>query len=70
MLRASKLAASVLRPYVRQEVYWVVKMHGLFQMPYYAHHLGLPVDGHLAFAPDVLAPLGGYPWDEDKARSL
>ena len=30
----------------------------------------LAVDGYLAFAPDALAPLGGYPGDEDKARAL
>jgi carboxymethylenebutenolidase len=30
----------------------------------------LAVDGFLAFAPDALAPLGGYPGDEDKARAL
>jgi carboxymethylenebutenolidase len=28
----------------------------------------LAVDGYLAYAPDALAPLGGYPGDEDKAR--
>ncbi|KGF79582.1 carboxymethylenebutenolidase [Massilia sp. JS1662] len=26
--------------------------------------------GHVAFAPDALHPLGGYPGDEDKARAL
>lgn len=30
----------------------------------------LAVDGYLALAPDALTPLGGYPGDEDKARSL
>ncbi len=30
----------------------------------------LAVDGFLAFAPDALFPLGGYPGDEDKARGL
>ena len=30
----------------------------------------LAVDGYMAFAPDALTPLGGYPGDEDKARSL
>ncbi|MFN0182531.1 MAG: dienelactone hydrolase family protein [Aquabacterium sp.] len=30
----------------------------------------LAVDGFLALAPDALHPLGGYPGDEDKARSL
>ena len=28
------------------------------------------LEGFLAFAPDALAPLGGYPGDEDKARAL
>ena len=30
----------------------------------------LALDGFLAFAPDALATLGGYPGDEDKARAL
>jgi len=30
----------------------------------------LAVDGFLAFAPDALFTLGGYPGDEDKAREL
>jgi carboxymethylenebutenolidase len=30
----------------------------------------IALDGYLAFAPDALAPLGGYPGDEDKARAL
>ena len=30
----------------------------------------LAVEGYLAFAPDALTPLGGYPGDEDKARTL
>jgi carboxymethylenebutenolidase len=30
----------------------------------------LALDGFMAFAPDALAPLGGYPGDEDKAREL
>ncbi len=30
----------------------------------------LALDGFLAFAPDALSPLGGYPGDEDKAREL
>jgi predicted HD phosphohydrolase len=35
-----ELAASVLRPYVSEETYWIVKHHGIFQAYYYAHHLG------------------------------
>ena len=30
----------------------------------------LALEGYLAFAPDMLTPLGGYPGDEDKARAL
>lgn len=36
----SQYAASVIRPYVREKVTWIVEHHGLFQMYYYAHHLG------------------------------
>ncbi|TXH77994.1 MAG: HD domain-containing protein [Thiothrix sp.] len=45
----SQFAASILRPYVRAEVTWVVEMHGLFQMRYYAHHYGDHPDGYLAY---------------------
>jgi carboxymethylenebutenolidase len=30
----------------------------------------LAAEGYLAFAPDALAPVGGYPGDEDKAREM
>jgi carboxymethylenebutenolidase len=30
----------------------------------------LALEGFIAFAPDALAPLGGYPGDEDKGRAL
>jgi len=36
----SEMAASILRPFVNDEIYWVIKHHGLFQMYYYAHHSG------------------------------
>jgi predicted HD phosphohydrolase len=36
----SEFAASILQPYVRGEVHWVVQHHGVFQSYYYAHHLG------------------------------
>lgn len=36
----AEFAAAVLRPYVREEVTWVVEQHGLFQSYYFAHHLG------------------------------
>ncbi len=45
----SQMAASLLRPYVRAEVTWIVEMHGLFQMQYYAHHYDKDNQGHLAY---------------------
>jgi len=36
----SEMAAAILRPYVRDEVHWIIKHHGAFQMYYYAHHYG------------------------------
>jgi len=35
-----KMAAEILRPFMREEVTWVVEHHGIFQMHYYAHHFG------------------------------
>ncbi len=40
----SQVAAAIIRPYVRAEVTWVVTMHGIFQMKYYAHHIDLDPD--------------------------
>lgn len=36
----SELAAAVLRPYVSDKIHWIIKYHGIFQMFYYAHHVG------------------------------
>ena len=36
----SEMAAAILRPFVSDEIYWVIKHHGIFQMYYYAHHSG------------------------------
>ena len=46
----SQMAAAILRPFVRAEVTWVIEMHGLFQMQYYAHHIGNNPNGYLAYA--------------------
>ncbi|MFT5502689.1 MAG: putative HD phosphohydrolase [Gammaproteobacteria bacterium] len=35
-----RFAAEILRPFLREEVIWVVENHGVFQMYYYAHHFG------------------------------
>lgn len=40
----SEVAAALLRPYVSEERYWIVKHHGLFQEKYYAHHYGRDPD--------------------------
>jgi predicted HD phosphohydrolase len=36
----SEMAAAILRPFVPDDLYWIVKHHGVFQMYYYAHHCG------------------------------
>jgi predicted HD phosphohydrolase len=36
----SEMGAAILRPFVSEKLYWVVKHHGLFQMYYYAHYFG------------------------------
>ena len=35
-----RFSAEVIRPYVRDEITWVIEHHGIFQMIYYAHHYG------------------------------
>ena len=39
-LQPCEVAAGILRPYVREEVTWIVAHHGLFQNYYYVHHFG------------------------------
>ena len=36
----SEFAAAVLKPYVSEKTHWIVEKHGIFQLYYYAHHLG------------------------------
>ena len=56
----SQMAAAIVRPSVRAEVTWIIEMHGLFQMKYYAHHYGNNPDGYLAYA--------DHPWFESCLR--
>jgi predicted HD phosphohydrolase len=35
-----RFAAEIIRPFVREEVTWVIEHHGTFQLVYYAHHYG------------------------------
>ncbi len=53
----SELAAAVLRPYVSEQTYRIVRHHGLFQSYYYAHHIG--GDRHARDA------YRGHPWYQD-----
>jgi len=39
-LAHGEMAAAVLKPYVSERTRWIIKHHGVFQMYYYAHHLG------------------------------
>jgi len=56
----SQYAASIIRPYVREEVTWIVEHHGLFQMHYYAHHLGGDRDARESYR--------GHKWFESCER--
>ena len=56
----AQLAASIIRPYVREEVTWIVEHHGVFQMVYYAHHVGGDRDAREAYR--------GHPWFDACAR--
>ena len=39
-LNHAEYAAAVLKPYVSEKTYWIVEKHGIFQLYYYAHHIG------------------------------
>lgn len=40
----SEVAAAMLRPYVSNRIYWIIKHHGIFQGKYYVHHQGKDPD--------------------------
>ena len=37
---AAEMAAAILKPYVSEKTYWIVKHHAIFQKYYCAHYLG------------------------------
>lgn len=53
----SELAAAILRPYVSERVYWIIKHHGLFQTYYYHHHFDKDRNAREA--------LKDHPWYQD-----
>ena len=44
-----KYAASILRPFLREQCSWMVEKHGDFQMLYYVNHAGGNPDKSLAY---------------------
>ena len=56
----SELAAAVLRPYVSEKIHWIIKHHGVFQMIYYAHHVGGD--------PNARDRFKEHPWFDEAAR--
>ncbi|MCY3725093.1 MAG: HD domain-containing protein [Paracoccaceae bacterium] len=48
-----RFSAEVIRPYVREEVTWVIEHHGIFQMIYYAHHYGWEPDAREKFRDNI-----------------
>lgn len=36
----ASVAAEILKPFVSEEIYWVVKHHGIFQGVFFWHHIG------------------------------
>lgn len=56
----SEVAAAILRPYVSERVYWIVKHHGLFQGFYY--------NIHFADDPNERDRFRDHEWYEDTVR--
>lgn len=53
-------AATILRPFVREQVTWVVEKHGDFQLVYYGQHVGADPEKRQAYA--------GHPYFDDCAQ--
>ena len=56
----SEMAAAILRPFVSEKIYWIIKHHGVFQMYYYAHHSGGDRNAREAFIDNL--------WYDDAVR--
>lgn len=52
-------AATILRPFVREQCTWVVEKHGDFQLTYYGHHVGAD--------PNKRETYRGHPYFDDCA---
>ena len=56
----SEMAAAILRPFVSEKIYWIIKHHGVFQMYYYAHYSGGDRNAREAFIDN--------PWYEEAIK--
>lgn len=56
----SVVAAEILKPFVSEEVFWVVRHHGVFQGVYYWQHIGRDPNAREAFR--------GHPYFDSAAR--
>lgn len=45
----SEVAAAIVRPFVSERLYWIVKHHGLFQGYYYFQHVGKDPEAREAY---------------------
>ncbi len=43
-------AATILKPYVREECEWAVRHHGIFQLAYYGEKIGVSPEQHQKFS--------------------
>ena len=44
-----EVGAAILKPYVSEELHWIVKHHGIFQGYYFWHHIGMDRDARDAY---------------------
>lgn len=55
-----EMVAAIMKPYFSENLCWIVKHHGAFQMIYYAHHYGEDRNARDRFA--------DHPWFDDCAE--
>lgn len=44
-----EIGAAILKPYVSEELHWIVQHHGVFQGYYFWHHIGMDRDARESF---------------------
>ena len=61
----AEFAAAVLKPYVSEKAHWIVEKHGIFQLYYYAHHLGHNYAHHLGHNKEEREKYRGHKYYKD-----